>query len=95
LEWAALDAHTRRRWGAFLRKHHIPLATGQAEVRRLILLDSLGLRARNEAAQAARAGCSVAELRRQRKQLAAEIDADAQPTASAEPGPLGGQPHAL
>jgi hypothetical protein len=94
LEWAALDADTRRQWGGFLRQRGVPVAAGLAEIRRSVLLDGLGLWPRYEQDLAARAGCSVAEMRRRLRRVTAGDDG-AKPADSAEPGLPGGPTHAV
>ena len=79
LEWAALDARTRRRWGAFLRERGVSLAEGLAEMRRRYLVDGLGLWSPYEQQLAAQAGCTVAELRREGARIVAETEAPRQP----------------
>ena len=88
LEWAALDARTRRRWGAFLTARGVPLAEGLADMRRRLVVDGLGLWSHYEQQLAAQAGCTVAELHREAARIVAETEARlttvAAPTAQSE-----------
>ena len=91
LEWAACDVRTRRRWESTAGKLGLPLADVLVEVRRSLLLYALGLWPRYEQQQAAQAGCTVAELRREATRI--EEEPGTPPTATERRA--GGRTHAV
>jgi hypothetical protein len=83
LEWAAHDAALHRRWAAKASKLGVLWADLRVEARRSAILYALGLWPRYEQQEAARAGCTVAELRRE---VAGIVTAEAPPATGPDSG---------